>query len=243
MKLCRKPYHYLLCLVVVAGISSQVVHAQPRATERITSSKVGAVPVADVLQRLGAKLERGTASKTLDDYLDHFERADPNRDGKHTREEYVKKGRYLTPQVRSGIFRAADGDADGVVTKAEYVLNRIITDEAKEIVQGMDDDKNGLVKRAEFVKHAAKLFSDHELAIQTFSALDANADGRIPIPEYLRVWGQWARIGQHSAEERIAARRSELETHQTTSRFGREKGPKAVRPIDASVKDWTAKRR
>jgi len=114
----------------------------------------------------------------------------------------------MTPQARAGIFRAADGNADGVVTKAEYVLNRIITDEAKAIVQGMDDDKDGLVERAEFVKHAAKLLSDLELAEQVYAALDANADGGIPIPEYLRVWGQWARASQKSAEERIAAQRS-----------------------------------
>jgi Ca2+-binding EF-hand superfamily protein len=116
----------------------------------------------------------------------------------------------MTPQARAGIFRAADGNADGVVTKAEYILNRIITDEAKAIVQGMDDDKDGLVEQAEFVKHAAKLLSDLELAEQVYAALDVNADGGIPIPEYLRVWGQWARAGRKSAEQRVAARRKEL---------------------------------
>ncbi|MGB2861804.1 MAG: hypothetical protein WBC05_00635, partial [Sedimentisphaerales bacterium] len=120
------------------------------------------------------------------------------------------KGGYMTPQARAGIFRAADGNADGVVTKAEYILNRIITDEAKAIVQGMDDDEDGLVERAEFVKHAAKLLSDPELAEQVYAALDTNADGGIPIPEYLRVWGQWARAGRKSAKQRIAARRVEL---------------------------------
>jgi Ca2+-binding EF-hand superfamily protein len=116
----------------------------------------------------------------------------------------------MTPQARAGIFQDADGDADGVATQSEYVLNRIITDEAKAIVQGMDDDENGQFERVEFVRHSTDLFYDRRLAEQVFAALDTNADDRIRIPEYLRVWGQWARAGRKSAEERIAARRVEL---------------------------------
>ena len=86
---------------------------------------VGDVPVANVLKQLGAKLERGTTSRTLEDHSRLFDRTDTNRDGKHTTKEYVENGRYLTPQARSGIFRAADGNGDGVVTRAEYILNRI----------------------------------------------------------------------------------------------------------------------
>ena len=205
-----KPWFWLPCMVAISAISNQAVYAQPPSPARSAPSKVGHVPVADVLQRLGAKLERGSAAKELDSYSSHFDRMDTNRDGKHTRAEYVDKGGYMTPQARAGIFRAADGNADGVVTKAEYVLNRIITDEAKAIVQGMDDDQDGLVERAEFVKYAAKLLSDPELAEQVYAALDTNADGGIPIPEYLRVWGQWARAGRKPAEERIAARRVEF---------------------------------
>lgn len=201
-----KPWFWLLCIV---AISVQAVYAQPPSPARSAPSKVGHVPVANVLQRLGAKLEQGSAAKEFDGYSSHFDRMDTNRDGKHTRAEYVEKGGYMTPQARAGIFRAADGNADGVVTKAEYILNRIITDEAKAIVQGMDDDKDGLVERAEFVKHAAKMLCDRALAEQVYAALDTNADGGIPIPEYLRVWGQWARAGRKSAEERIAARRAE----------------------------------
>ena len=198
-----------LSFVTVWAISANVVNAQP-ASKGITVTKVGGVLVADILQQLGAKLERGTTAKLLDEYSRHFDRTDRNRDGKHTKTEYVDKGRYLTPQARAGIFRAADGNSDGVVTKAEYVLNRIITDEAKAIVQGMDDDENGLVQRTEFVKHAAKLLPDAETADRVYDAFDANADGRIIIPEYLRVWGQWARVGRKSAEERIAMRRAQL---------------------------------
>lgn len=196
--------------LVLAAISVQAVFAQPPSPARPVATQIGRVPVSDVLQRLGAGLEGGSTSEELEGYSSHFDRTDPDKDGKHTRAEYVEKGGYMTPQARAGIFRAADGNADGVVTRAEYVLNRIITDQAKAIVQGMDDDKDGLVERVEFVKHATKLLSDMDLAEQVYAALDVNADGGIPIPEYLRVWGQWARAGQKPAEARIAARRAEL---------------------------------
>jgi len=170
--------------------------------------KIGQVPVIRILRRLGAQLEQGATAEDVDAYISHFNRIDPNRDGKHTWAEYVDRGTYMTPQARAGIFRAADSNADGVVTKAEYVLNRILTDEAKAIVQAMDDDKDGLVERAEFVRQAAELLSDRALAEQVYAALDTNADGGIPIPEYLRVWGQWARGKQESGAEPMAARQT-----------------------------------
>ena len=210
MQNCGKPWLWLPCMVAISVISTQAVYAQPPSPARNAPLKVGNVPVANILLRLGARLERGSVAEGLDAYSSHFDRTDTDRDGKHTRTEYVDKGGYMTPQARAGIFRAADGNADGIVTKAEYILNRIITDEAKAIVQEMDDDQDGLVERAEFVKHAAKLLSDIELAEQGYAALDANADGGIPMPEYLRVWGRWARAGRKSAEQRIAARRAEL---------------------------------
>ncbi len=207
MRIVRNSWLWLPCVVAV---SAQAIHAQPPSPPRNVPLKVGNVPVADVLQRLGAKFEHGSDVKQLDAYASHFDRTDPNRDGKHTKEEYVDNGRYMTPQARAGIFRAADGNADGVVTRDEYVLNRVITDEAKTIVQAMDDNRDGVVEQAEFVKHAAKPLSDPKLAAQLFSTFDANADGRIIIPEYLRIWGKWARAGQKPAEQRIAARRAEL---------------------------------
>lgn len=210
MQVYGRSSSWLLCIVAFSVVAAQESDAQPTSPPGGDLSKVGDTPVADVLQRLGARLERETTAKELDDYSSHFDRTDTNRDGKHSRQEYVEKGGYMTPRSRAGIFRAADGNADGVVTQAEYVLNRIITDEAKTIVQGMDEDKDGLVERAEFVKHSTRLLSDPKLAEQVFAKLDTNADGGIPMPEYLRVWGQWARAGRKQAEERIAARRAEL---------------------------------
>ena len=218
----------LLCLLT-AGFLAPVAFAQSPSPARTPPSKVGGVPVAEILQRLGAKLESGVSKKVLDGYVDHFERTDPNRDGKHTREEYVENGVYMTPQARAGIFRAADGDADGVVTRAEYVLNRIITDEGKEIVQGMDDDRDGLVERVEFVRHATRLLSDDKLAAQVFSALDRNADGGIPIPEYLQIWGKWARAGQKAAKEHVGVRPADVaRSHARDRRPSADAGPPSI---------------
>jgi len=198
-------------MVAVSAISPQAVNGQPPSPVRTSLSKIGDVPVAIVLERLGAKLERGSEVKEIESYSRHFDRTDLNKDGKHTKAEYVDKGGYMTPKARAGIFRAADGNADEVVTKAEYILNRIITDEAKTIVQAMDDDKDGSAQRQEFIKHATERLASAELARQVFAALDTDGNGEIIIPEYLRVWGKWARAGRKSAEDRIGARQSELE--------------------------------
>ena len=167
-------------------------------------------PAIDILRKLGATLETEISITELNGYLNSFDRTDPNRDGFHSKEEYIEQGRYMTPQARAGIFRAADGNSDGVVSRSEYVLNRIITDEGKSIIQRMDDNQNGLVEREEFTKHATKMLSDAKLAEKVFSALDVNHDGGIPIPEYLRVWGQWARADQQPAEKRIERLQVEL---------------------------------
>ena len=201
---------WLWCLVVVLGISGLTISAQPSASSPNTPPTFEGASVSVILQRLGAKLERGTSRHALEEYLRHFHRADVDRDGKYTRKEYVERGRYLTRQARSGIFRAADENRDDIVTQAEFVLNRIITDEAKELVQMMDDDQDNRVEQAEFVRHTTKRLGDSKLAVRVFSMFDVNSDGVLAVPEYLRVWGQWARAGQNSAGQRIATRRTEL---------------------------------
>ena len=185
-------------------------------------------PTIDILRKLGATLETEISLAELNGYLNSFDRTDPNRDGFHSKEEYIEQGRYMTPQARAGIFRAADGNSDGVVSRFEYVLNRIITDEGKNIIQRMDDNQNGLVEREEFIRHSTKLFSDARLAQNVFSALDVNNDGGIPIPEYLRIWGQWARADQRSAENRIERRQVELA--KSSGKTGSESSSTRVTP-------------
>ena len=109
----------------------------------------------------------------------------------YSRKEYVDDGRYMTRRAREGIFRAADFDRDGFVTRAEYVNNRIITDEAKEIFDDMDADGDRRLTVDELVG-SGKL-RDEALARDVFRALDTDDNGTLVIPEYLRVWGRWAR--------------------------------------------------
>lgn len=192
-------------------------------------SRVGGTPVGTILERLDAKLEKGVTFDQLSSYSRQFGFVDHDSDGRHSKLEYVEKGNYLTPQSRRGIFNAADHDGDGFVTKAEYILNRIITDEAKAIVQSMDDDKDGVIQRAEFIKNTTGKLSDATLARQVFGALDTNNNGEILVPEYLRVWGKWARTGNEPAEQRIAARENELRNSSQdgvgASRQGRDGRP------------------
>ena len=97
----------------------------------------------------------------------------------------------MNEQARQGIFRASDSNQDGFVSEAEYVESRMITDEAKLIFEAMDSNRNGRLTRAEFM--ASKRVRDPKLAEAIFKALDTNNNGELVIPEYLRVWGQWAR--------------------------------------------------
>lgn len=203
----------------ISAVAFVLIHALPKVSpgqeERSRQApqiEVAGKPAARILELLGAKLEGKATRRQLGDYSSHFDRVDRDGDGRHSKTEYIDEGGYMTPQARRGIFNAADNDKDGFVTKAEYVLNRIITDEAKTIVQGMDDNKDGSVQRQEFIKHATERLSSIELAQQVFAALDTDGSGEITIPEYLRVWGKWARAGRKSAEDRIAARQSELES-------------------------------
>ena len=81
--------------------------------------------------------------RVLVNYRRVFGFGDANKDGRHSKKEYVDDGLYLSRRARQGIFRAADSDNDGFVTEAEYVENRVITDEAKEIFDDMDADGDG----------------------------------------------------------------------------------------------------
>ncbi len=207
-------FRFLLqCTVAISLLAIQEVDGQPapgKADDQPKTSKIGNTTAASVLARLGARLEHGVTADRLRDYSRQFDVVDRDGDGRHSKEEYIDKGKYLTSQSRRGIFNAADDDGDGFVTKAEYILNRIITDEAKAIVQAMDGNKDGVVQRAEFIEHATAKLADAELARQVFGALDTNNDGELIVPEYLRVWGQWARAGREPPKQRIAALESEL---------------------------------
>jgi Ca2+-binding EF-hand superfamily protein len=183
---------------------------------------------------LGAKMKDGVDLQKIEGYSRFFGFTDKDNDGSHSKVEYVDNGNYLNPQSRAGIFNASDNDRDGFVSRAEYILNRIITDEAKTIVQAMDANEDGNVERSEFIKHA---MPDKKLAAQVFIDLDTDRNGILHIPEYLKVWGMWARHGRPSADKRISARKAELEkpipakpSSQPTDFTKRPSGPPLGRP-------------
>jgi len=174
------------------------LHAQAPAPE-----KVAGLEVATVLEMLGAKQEDGVSAEQRRTYGKHFGFVDLNGDGLHSAEEFIEKGSYLTPQARRGIFTAADADQDGSVTQAEYVLNRIITDEAKALMQALDADEDGLVSREEFDQGTKVKLQVKAQREAVFKAFDRDENGVLRTPEYLRAWGAWAREGQKPAEARL----------------------------------------
>ena len=216
------------CLLVAAeAASAPPAKARPRkcpADEIV----IGGHDVGKILTILGAKREAGTSDDRLRAYGSHFDRSDPNKDAKHTRAEYVDGGSFMTPQARAGIFGATDNNADGIVTRVEYVLNRAITDEAKAIVQRTDADKNGKVTRDEFVKGSP--VKDKALAGAVYDALDTNSDGVITVPEYLRVWGEWARPNYKAQEAALARRMAKLPKGGKPDKGGKPAGKPSGKP-------------
>lgn len=144
-----------------------------------------------VLSLMGAKMENGGSPDALASYEAIFHRLDANQDGWLTTKEFVEDGTYLNRQARQGIFRASDSDGNGLVTKDEYVVNRVITDEAKIMLQAMDENGDGRLLMQEFVTNVK--IEDKALAARVFDGFDLDRDGQLLMPEYLRVWGQWAR--------------------------------------------------
>ena len=104
--------------------------------------------------------------------------------------EFIEDGRYMTRQARQGIFRASDDNEDGIVSQQEYVTNRIITDEAKAIMAEMDEDGDGQISQQEFVGRCGL---PEVLSLTVFNEFDTDSNGELVVPEYLRVWGRWAR--------------------------------------------------
>lgn len=155
------------------------------------AEKIEGVSTGEILQQFGAKGRAGTTERQLANYRRVFGFTDTDQDGQHSQEEYIENGTYLTPRSRRGIFQASDSNKDGFVSEAEYVENRLITDEAKLIFNEMDANGDSKLTERELLD-SGKL-NDRRLASGVFKALDTNGNGELIIPEYLRVWGRWAR--------------------------------------------------
>jgi Ca2+-binding EF-hand superfamily protein len=162
-----------------------------------SASRIGDSTPQQILSMFGVKGRAVVTDSQLAIYRRIFGFMDANGDGQHSRKEFIDDGRYLTRQARQGIFRASDSNGDGIVSEEEYIENRIITDEARAIFDAMDND-DGKITRAEF--DSSGKFKDKDLAKLVFEALDANGNGELVVPEYLRVWGRWARSRRKTSD-------------------------------------------
>ena len=181
-----RPFTFIALITV--GLLSFNAAAQSKGKPKIL---IGGKTPRQVLTLMNYQGILGLIDRQWNSYRWVFTRLDANRDGRHSKQEYIVNGAHMNEQARQGIFRASDSNQDGFVSEAEYVENRMITDEAKLIFEAMDSNRNGRLTRAEFM--ASKRVRDPKLAEAIFKALDTNNNGELVIPEYLRVWGQWAR--------------------------------------------------
>jgi len=152
---------------------------------------IGGLTPEKILVHFGYRGAQGVPQDQIEGYKRVFGLIDRDGNKKLSVKEYVDDGRYMDRQARAGIFLASDANHDATVTEAEYIENRIITDEAKQIFHSMDADGDGRVRRQEMLKHGT--INDVNLADAVFTSLDTDANGELVIPEYLRVWGSWAR--------------------------------------------------
>jgi len=152
---------------------------------------IGGQTPQQILAMFGAKGRDSITDRQLSSYRRIFGIIDANRDGQHSKQEFVEDGRYLTRQARQGIFGASDSNHDESVSEEEYIENRIITDEAKAIFEEMDANADGKLTREEFV--ASGKIKGEDLTKAVFEALDSDDNGELVVPEYLRVWGRWTR--------------------------------------------------
>ena len=182
-------------VVLFSGCAEQPVTSPPTTTADATTDepdgRINGRTPREVIALFGARLEGGATERQLAGYRRVFGFGDTDGDGRHSRREYVDEGVYMTRRARQGIFGAADTDGDGYVTWDEYVENRIITDEAKRIFDGMDADLNGRLTVQELIESG--WLADEQLSKEVCEALDTNGDGELIVTEYLRVGGRWAR--------------------------------------------------
>ena len=150
-----------------------------------------------ILTKFGYGGVEAASDRQLASYRRVFGFLDADRDGRHSKQEYIEDGNFMSRRTRQGIFAASDSNHDGFVSEAEYIENRIITDEAKEIFSSMDADGDGRLTAQELI--ASGRLGDDELATDVFEALDTNGNGELTVPEYLRVWGRWARSASDQA--------------------------------------------
>ena len=164
------------------------------------TSEIGGAAPMKIVRMFGVRGIKGVPDHVLSSYRRVFGFTDSNKDGRHSRKEYIDEGRHLTREVRAGIFKASDTNRDDFVSEQEYVENRVITDQAKELFSSMDGDDDGRLTGEEIVD-SGKL-KDAKLALAVFAELDANSDELLLLPEFLYKLGRWARSREEVKERK-----------------------------------------
>lgn len=159
-------------------------------------SKAEDLTPPQIMSYMQAKFERGFTADQIAGFRIIVGRLDSDGDGHLSLDEYAKNTHFRNnPRGTRGFFGAADMNRDGLMSANEYAWQRIITDEARKFYFAMDADNNRRVTRGEFLKNS--IVRDRVIAEKIFQGLDTNGNGELILPEYLPVWGRWARTGRH----------------------------------------------
>jgi len=155
----------------------------------------------EVMLIFGVKGEDSFTTQEIRGMGRPFKYSDINGDGYLSEDEYVGASKHFrkNPRGARGFLRASDNNRDGKVTHEEYIQNRIITDEAKDIFRKIipgTDWKSIPVFRWSIGKEAflrSPYFQERKHLNDIFMAMDHDANGQLSLPEYLMTYGKWAR--------------------------------------------------
>jgi len=155
----------------------------------------------EVMQIFGARGEDSFTTEEIRGMGRPFQYSDKNGDGYLSEDEYIGASKHFrkNPRGARGFLRASDNNRDGKVTHEEYIQNRIITDEAKDIFRKIipgTDWESLPVFRWSIEKEAfltSPFFQERKQLNDIFMAMDRDANGHLSLPEYLMTYGKWAR--------------------------------------------------
>ena len=170
-------------------------------SSKYTSKVPKGMTAFEVMQIFGTRGEESFTTQEISGMSRPFKYSDLNSDGYLTEDEYVGASKHFRKNSRGarGFLRASDNNRDGKVSHEEYIQNRIITDEAKDIYRKIipeTDWESIPVFRWSIEKDAflsSPYFHERAKLNEIFIAMDRNADGHLSLPEYLMIYGKWAR--------------------------------------------------
>ena len=187
-----------ICLVIF--VSSCISNYNSKGRKFIATVPEG-MTAHEVMLIFGVKGEDSFTNQEIRGMSRPFKYSDLNRDGYLTEDEYVGASKHFmeNPRGARGFLRASDNNLDGKVSHKEYIQNRIITDEAKDIFRkitpGTDWESIPVfrwgIEKDSFL--TSPYFQEGKQLNKIFMAMDLDANGYLSLPEYLMTYGKWAR--------------------------------------------------